>query len=45
MANIKRQISFTKGLQEELDLRIHRINDVVQDTTNIDGSEFLMISM
>lgn len=29
MSNIKRRISFTKGLPEELDLRVHRQNDLI----------------
>jgi hypothetical protein len=38
MSNIKRRISFTKGLQEELDDRVHRTNDLVTDLSTIDGS-------
>ena len=38
MANIKRRISFTKELQEELDLRVHRQNDLVLDISTIDGT-------
>jgi hypothetical protein len=38
MANIRRRISFTKGLQDELDARVHRANDLVADATTIDGS-------
>lgn len=38
MSNIKRRIGFVKGLQEELDLRVHRVNDVVTSFATIDGS-------
>lgn len=38
MSTIKRRISFTKDLQEELDLRVHRQNDLVQDISIIDGT-------
>jgi len=38
MAEIKRRIAFVKGLQGELDKRVHRVNDVVTDVTTIDGS-------
>ena len=38
MSNIKRRIGFVKGLQEELDLRVHRENDVVTDVSTIDGT-------
>lgn len=38
MANIKRRISFTKDLQDELDLRVHRENDLVLDISTIDGT-------
>jgi hypothetical protein len=38
MSNIKRRISFTKDLQEQLDLRIHRETDLVLDIDTIDGS-------
>ena len=38
MANIKRRIAFTKGLPEELALRVHNVTDVVTDVATIDGS-------
>jgi len=38
MATIQRNIAFTKGLQGELDNRVHRGNDLVTDITTIDGS-------
>lgn len=38
MSTIKRRISFTKDLQEELDLRVHRENDLVLDISTIDGT-------
>ena len=38
MANIKRRISFTKDLQDELDSRVHRENDLVLDISTIDGT-------
>jgi len=39
MAVIKRRIATVKGLQDELDLRVHRENDVVTDISTVDGSE------
>lgn len=38
MSTIKRRISFTKDLQEELDIRVHRENDLVLDISTIDGT-------
>ena len=38
MSTIKRRISFTKDLQSELDLRVHRENDLVLDISTIDGT-------
>ena len=38
MSTIKRRISFTKDLQDELDLRVHRENDLVLDISTIDGT-------
>lgn len=38
MAEIKRRITFTKGLPAELDARVHRTNDLVTALGDIDGS-------
>jgi len=38
MALIRNTLRAVKGLNEELDLRIHRVNDLVTDVTTIDGS-------
>jgi len=38
MAAIKRRVAFVKGLQTELDDRIHRANDIVTDVTTVDGT-------
>ena len=35
---IRRRIAATKGLQDELDLRVHRENDVVTDISVVDGT-------
>ena len=38
MAKIQRRVSFVKGLQTELDARVHRVNDIVTDVSVVDGS-------
>ena len=38
MSNIKRRVSFIKGLQDELDDRVHRVNDLVTNIATIDGT-------
>ena len=38
MAAIKRRVAFVKGLQTELNNRIHRVDDIVTDATTVDGT-------
>lgn len=38
MSNIKRRVSFIKGLQDELDDRVHRVADLVTDISTINGT-------